>query len=215
MVLGTYFITDFITAWGTQCTEETATDTGFGQYGNAIARNIKDFKTSANQNKGYYIGRFEAGNASDTLVCKAGQTVWKKITQPNASTASKNMYNDGYATGTFSSDLINSYARDTAIIFIQTFGGESEYYKQNKSTSFTTTGGNGDEYCNINDMSGNAWEVSTELEIDNPGNCFFRGGYYSIDSSGPYCYTSFRGTIFILQKGNSDLSFRPILYVAL
>ena len=68
----------------------------------------------------------------------------------------------GLSCWTFSSDLINSYAWDTAIIFIQTFGGENEYYNQNKCTSVTTTGGNGDEYCNINDMSGNAHEWSTE-----------------------------------------------------
>ena len=137
--------------------EETATENGIGQYGNAIARNIEDFKTSAVQNKGYYIGRFEAGkDNNNTLVCKTGQTAYVDITQPDSSTLCKNMYNngaDGYKSNTFSSDLINSYAWDTAIIFIQTFGGESEYYKQNKSTSFTTTGGNQDEYCNINPRS--------------------------------------------------------------
>ena len=125
-----------------------------------------------------------AGNDSETLVCKAGKTVYN-ISQPDSSTACKNMYNngaDGYNSNTFSSDLINSYAWDTAIIFIQTFGGDEarDYYNQNNSTSYTTTGGNGDEYCNINDMSGNAEEYLTEtFSYHNSSHYTTRGGYYS------------------------------------
>ena len=65
----------------------------------------------------------------------------------------------------YASDLVNSYAWDTAIIFIQTYGtGEdaSDYASKNKSTSFANTGINNDRYCNIFDMSGNAYEWTTE-----------------------------------------------------
>ena len=39
------------------------------------------------------------------------------------------------------SDLMNSYAWDTAIIFIQTFSGDIDYSKQNRiQTTIATTG---------------------------------------------------------------------------
>ena len=133
------------------------------------------------------------------------------------------MYNegaDGYNANTFSSDLINSYAWDTAIVFIQTFGGESNYANANKSTSFTTTGGNQDEFCNINDMSGNAWEWSTETYDYSSRPCVYRGGYYNADNGRPAYYTSIHGdgsTTATVSPTRTDsrVSFRPLLYVAL
>ena len=185
---------------------------------NAIARNIGDFVNSSMQNGGYYIGRFEAGkDNNNTLVCKAGQTVYGDITQPDSSTLCKNMYNngaDGYNAGTFSSDLINSYAWDTAIIFIQTFGGESDYYNQNNSTYFRKTGENGDEYCNINDMSGNAWEWTTETFGISNHPCVYRGGSYDKSGETAGSYTSCRNYDYSTYTP-SILSFRPLLYVAL
>ena len=169
------------------------------------------------QNGGYYIGRFEAGKENNKLVCKAGQTVYVDINQPDASNACKNMYNegaDGYNANTFSSDLINSYAWDTAIIFIQTFGGERQYYKQNKCTSITTTGGNEDEYCNINDMSGNVQEWSTETYGYGDSTCVLRGGYCYMDYDDPTYYTSYRYSTKTTNF-SGDYSFRPLLYVAL
>jgi len=206
-------------------TEETATSTGLGENGNAIARNINNFITSANKNKGYYIGRYEAGKENNTLVCKAGQIVYRNINQLNASTACKNMYNngaDGYATGTFSSDLLNSYAWDTAIIFIQTFGGKdaSDYYLQNASSEIgkfvITTGTIGDEYCNINDMSCNAGEWSTESYNQANMPCVFRGGVYDPVGNGTYLDTARRSCNSLGTAGSyyPYQAFRPILYVA-
>ena len=65
----------------------------------------------------------------------------------------------------YASDLVNSYAWDTAIIFIQIYSTEtdaSSYASKNKSTSFANTGKNNDKYCTIWDMSGNVVEWTTE-----------------------------------------------------
>ena len=72
----------------------------------------------------------------------------------------------------YASDLVNSYAWDTAIIFIQTYGigtDASTYASKNKSTSFAKTGINNDKYCNIWDMSGNALEWTTEYSPHSSG----------------------------------------------
>ena len=138
-------------------------------YGNATAKDIEKFKTSANSNHGYYIGRYEAGKTDNDgfMVCKSGQEVWNYITQPKASEVSRNMYG---SEAKVTSDLINSYAWDTAIVFIQKCGTESNsstysytYGQSSTSTSEPQTTGTNilkatskvDKQCNIFDMAGN------------------------------------------------------------
>ena len=174
--------------------QELATST----YGNATARNIEHFKTSVTTNGGYYIGRYEAAKENDTLICKAGKTVYTTADQSTASSLSQAMYADGYSTGTFSSDLVNSYAWDTAIVFIQKLSTKTNagsYSKVNVSSSNVSTGVNNDEYCNINDMSGNWVEWSTETYTasikEQYGysydiNAAFRGGHCSSEQGVGY-----------------------------
>ena len=194
-------------------TEDTTANHN-SDYENLIARNIGDFITSTTQKGGYYLGRYEAGDSSNTavadrtgssgtstegtLVCKANQVPYNWITQPDASSKCQNMYPDGYSTGTFSSDLINSYAWDTAIIFIQTFGtkSNSSTYASTAGKSSTdtsapqTTGTNIlnatsalDEQLNIYDMAGNCWEWSSETCRRTIWPCVYRGsGYDGISS---------------------------------
>ena len=203
--------------------------------GNAVAKDIEAFKSSANNNHGYYIGRYEAGitgydgfdednrNWAGTniqVVCKAGQEVWNYITQPKASEVSKNMY-----TGNkFTSDLINSYSWDTAIVFIQKFGDESnsQAYSKTEGTSITynlqTTGtnilretGNVDKQCNIYDMAGNCFEWSTETYIDFSNPYVTLGGNWIPAGT----YTSEREYHKLDSWGYNEnaYSFRPILYL--
>ena len=180
-------------------------------YTNKIALSIGDFVTSATTKGGYYIGRYEAGKENNTLVCKADQTVYDRVQQAEASNLSRNMYKGERA---FSSDLVNSYAWDTAIVFIQTFSKEadaSNYANLNKGgTSFANTGINNNKYCNIHDMSGNAWEWSTETASVESGRCCCRG-------AGAKTGWGNTSTRRCLSHNNVDiaLSFRPILYVAL
>ena len=212
-------------------------------YGNATAKDIEKFKTSANSNHGYYIGRYEAGvvdyNSSVStsnsnnetnwtgytgdnikLVCKKEQQVWNYVTQNKASELSRDMYG---SEAKVTSDLINSYAWDTAIVFIQECGTEnnSSTYSKTVGESSTSTGepqatgtnilkatNKIDKQCNIFDMAGNCFEWTTETSSNSFNSCVYRGGDYGSS----FGFTSFR-------YGNdtsvaiSYSSFRPLLYL--
>ena len=215
---------------------------------NAIALNIENFKTSVEENGGYYIARYEAGVTSDTafstedmedeytapndtwtayegnsseIVIKSGEKVWNYVTQKKASELCINLKtSNGYTDVT--SDLVNSYAWDTAIVFIQKCGTDNNYANQ---VGLSTTPdnpsnlgkailaeGNGkdkaDVQCNIYDMAGNCAEWTTETFSDSIDSCVDRGGLYSFS----YFSTSLR-----LNTGstnvNVDDAFRPLLYL--
>ena len=212
-------------------------------YGNATAKDIEKFKTSANSNHGYYIGRYEAGvvdyNSSVStsnsnnkidwtgytgdnikLVCKKEQQVWNYVTQNKASELSRDMYG---SEAKVTSDLINSYAWDTAIVFIQKCGTESNSSTYSKTDGLSSTGTNGpqttgtnilkvtskvDKQCNIFDMAGNCREWTTETYSDSNGFCVYRGGFYDYS----YCYTSTRN-VTDTSGASSRYSFRPLLYM--
>ena len=223
--------------------EEDSTDTAnLKNYGNKIAKNINDFKTkgSITRSGGFYIGRYEAGvtgydaNAITTsnsnsetnwtgytnaegeelkLVCKAGQQVWNYVTQNKAADLARNMYENDKP---FTSDLMNSYAWDTAIVFEQTFDDRTEEDKTtpysiqnslNQGSSPATTGTT-DKICNIYDMASNVREWTTETSNSSNYPCVDRGGSY-YDSS---IYTSTRSnpSTSVISK---LVGFRPLLYV--
>lgn len=134
---------------------------------NATARNLAEFISTSLSNGGYYIARFEASGTASKITSKYNQTLLTDITQPEAAKAAREMYGEVKENDEliYASDLVNSYAWDTAIIFIQTYSTEtdaSNYASKNKSASFANTGINNDKYCNIWDMSGNVNEWTTE-----------------------------------------------------
>ena len=188
---------------------------------NATARNLAEFISTSLSNGGYYIARFEASGTASKITSKYNQTVLGNITQPNAAKVAREMYGEVKENNelVYASDLVNSYAWDTAIIFIQTYSTEtdaSSYASQNKSTSFANTGKSNDKYCNIFDMSGNAYEWTTEYSTyaitSDFRPCVYRGGYYNADLGLAINYTSYRyyhRTTYSL----SDLGLRPLLYV--
>ena len=156
---------------------------------NTTALNLKGFVDSVKANGGYYIARYEASygtdgkanskvsnsfiNTNGTAPTTEG-TLWNNITQIDAATASRNLYE------AVTSDLMNSYAWDTAIVYIQNFSGDTDYsYQTTKNTSLSNTGTNGDEVCKINDMSSNTLECTTEYSIYISGSnavpCINRG----------------------------------------
>ena len=166
---------------------------------NATAYNLKAWIGSVKENGGYYIGRYEASFASGTSVdnYKAATkvstgsstssmnyspgTLWNYITQLDASKVAINTYADSTSV---KSDLMNSYAWDTAIVFIQECG-HTNYANQEGdliNSNLTNTGTGQDEVCKINDMASNIREWTTEYSSyplsSNASPCTYRGGYY-------------------------------------
>ena len=205
---------------GTYVEEDSNDSSTLKKYGNTIAKNITNFKNSVATNGGYYIGRYEArtatarnaaGNALTQITEKGTENVYNYVTQLQAAQLSQNMYN----SDKFTSDLMNSYAWDTATVFIQNCGTNAKYSRQNSlNTVLLQTGTNSltdtskiDVQCNIYDMASNIREWTTETSNNSNLPCGNRGGiYYNSDY-----YTSTR-----YGDRTSDSSvvigFRPLLY---
>ncbi|MFR0922351.1 MAG: hypothetical protein ACLSG7_04480 [Clostridia bacterium] len=182
--------------------------------GNTIAKNITKFKNSVATNGGYYIGRYEArtatarsakDNALTQITEKGTENVYNYVTQLQAAQLSQNMYN----SDKFTSDLTNSYAWDTAIVFIQNCGTNAKYSRQNSlNTSLSQKGTATDIQCNIYDMASNIREWTTETSSDSKYYCVCQGGSYP-DSDH---YTSSRNRSNT-SYGPAYLGFRPLLYL--
>ncbi len=183
--------------------------------GNIIAKNITNFKNSVAANGGYYIGRYEArttkarSSTNDTLTQiteKGIDQLYNCVTQSQAASQAKNMYN----SNKFTSDLINNYAWDTAITFIQKCTNQTKYSRQNSlnTGSIAQTGTTIDKQCNIFDMASNVFEWTTETSNYSDYPCVYRSGY-CYDSN---CYTSnqYYGDTSL---GNAGIGFRPLLYL--
>ena len=195
--------------------------TGDSTAQNATARNLEEFISTTLAKGGYYIAGFEASGTTSKVTSKYNQTVLTNITQPNAAKLAREMYGEVNENNEliYASDLVNSYAWDTAIIFIQTYStGEdaSSYASKNKSTSFANSGINNDRYCNIWDMSGNAYEWTTEYSTYSNHSdfypCVYRGGFYHTAFGGANDYTSSHRYSNTTNSG-SILGLRPLLYV--
>ena len=116
-----------------------------------------DEKTSVETNKGFYIGRYEAGDkesteaktlrkyrasTDNTITVKAGQAPYNHVTRTQAKSLAEGFSTkQGYTS--VKSKLISSYAWDTAIAFIQKtnsdYGNSSEEGNY-IDTTFTYTG---------------------------------------------------------------------------
>lgn len=97
----------------------------------------EDFKKSTERNHGYYIGRFEARKSdSGNLTVVGTDDIYSQIDQVTAANKSRNMYN---TTVPFTSDLANSYAWDTAILFEQTFYTSARFSLDSSSEESSCT----------------------------------------------------------------------------
>ena len=186
-----------------------------GTYNELQYKSTGNFKTLGTwinntiNNGGYYIARYEASygvngkakskpstgtplnhTGSNSTAMIEGQ-LWNWLTQEEASTAAKAMY--PYEEGKekdveYYSELVNSYAWDTAIIFIQTYEKDKTTYASTQSTYKNSsyqpanTGertGTLDKACNIYDMASNVYEFTTETSINSNTPCVRRGGYFN------------------------------------
>ena len=114
---------------------------------NATAYDLAGWVNSAKTNGGYYIGRYEASfasgnsienykasskistNFSEESIFYNSGTLWNYITQLEASKVAINTYSD---STNIKSDLINGYAWDTAIVYMQECGNDNYANKTRK-----------------------------------------------------------------------------------
>ncbi len=188
---------------------------------NATAKDLGGFITKAYNSGGYYLGRYELGDAlaieaihsntgtTNPATCKSGVYPYTFLGQIEASNLCRSLYN----SNEYDSDLINSYAWDTAIIFIQTFSDNKDYSIQTPLQSSlakcgeTTNGSIKDEELHIFDMSGNVMEWSTE-GYNAPSISFIvRGGWYG--SIG----TTTGRRMYSINDPDGYRTGRPILYL--
>ncbi len=183
--------------------EETST------LGNIVAKNLGEFIATTEISGGYYIARYESSNAGGVAASVRNKASWKTITQPAAATLARNMYQETI----FTSDLINSLAWDTAIVYIQTFSEYKDYSKQttvSMSSTSPNTGMADDEKLKITDMSSGVMEWTTEtcthLDYNYPAT--IRGGVFNTRYNTVDGRNAGSSTL-----GDPRISFRAILYL--
>ena len=214
----------------------------FSDYSEALP---EDEKTSVERYKGFYIGRYEAGDKENTeakklrssndvtktVTIKAGQVPYNYVTRTQAvSLAEGFATKQGYKAKT---KLVSSYAWDTTIAFIEktvnNYGSSSSqgnYYNTSvnykditdeskpektkaENSSLLVATGQTTPVCNIYDMGGNVFELTTEFSSDTYNPSAKRGGNYSTsfasypagsrDHDSGYAHVSvgFRLTLFL------------------
>ena len=203
---------------------------GEGNENSVAKEQIGAFKTSATTNKGFYIGKYEAGTETERTLdaqltkplVQANKYPYIWITSDEAKQQAEAMYNGNEFV---TSELISSYAWDTALNFICQTNEEGyllatttddAYGNINKgysNTNRTQTGEySADNYSNINDLLGNCSEKTTEYSsytsYGHSYPCVGRGSSYSSSNN------------FAARRGSGDPtgrsatgSFRIQLYV--
>ena len=212
----------FSSGGATEVSGDSAIESYF--YGEGDSRSVASgqigaFKASAESTTnggkgGFYIGRYEQGTGN---VIQAGVAPYVDITRDNAKKQAEAICS---SNNNVESELISSYAWDTALNFIcQTNVASGEGYNLAITTSSTygnlgtgskkNTGAyTADNYSNIHDLLGNCFEWTTEYQSVSPYYCVIRGGMYN-SSSGQAATRSSNNT-----TGRVDtLSFRTQIYV--
>ena len=190
--------------------------------GKSIAKNITNFKNSVKANGGYYIGRYEArtttprndiGNDLTQITEKGTDQVYNYVKQQQAAQLAQGMY----TSNNFTSDLMNSYAWDTATLFLQNCGTNKKYSIKNSfNSSLLQTGTNAlretkkiDKQCNVYDMASNVGEWTTETSTSHSNfPCVRMGGDYNDISDITSNRISSR-----TSNSNDYVGFRPLLYL--
>ena len=161
---------------------------------NSVAKDqIEGFKTRATTNKGFYIGRYEAGTETErtaetdpltTPLVQANKYPYVYVTRDEAKQQAEAMYSGNEFV---TSELISSYAWDTALNFICQTNEEGYVLAMTSDSTYgnidtnkkTQTGGYpADCYSNIYDLLGNCFEWTTEYS-DAGSPCTYRGGLYT------------------------------------
>ena len=217
----------------------------FSSYSEALP---EDEKTSVERYKGFYIGRYEAGDkestgttkatfrtsssdTSNSVTIKADQVPYNYVTRTQAiSLAEGFKTQQGYKAKT---KLVSSYAWDTTIAFIEktvnNYGSSSSQgnYKDKSVTykditdeskpektkaensSLLVATGQTTPVCNIYDMGGNVFELTTESCLNTSSPYALRGGGYSSNfaiSPAGYCRD-------LSDDASGNIGFRLTLFL--
>ena len=198
---GGYYIARYEASFGSGAQISSVTN-GTTSAGTAGVTNQKPaFKQSTSASSSSKIG---------TVTSTPGM-LWNYIRQGDASLACQNLYagNEYNGKSYVESDLVNSYAWDTAIMFIQKCSDKTNYANQTDGNgTLKNTGATTDVVCNIYDMAGNLREWTTEYSSSSGGcnSCVSRGGFYG--SSG--YYTANRSSDYA-TRSNYPFGFRAVL----
>ena len=177
---GGYYLARYEASFGSgdQISSVTNGSTSAGSAG--ITNQKPSFKQSTSASSSGEIG-------IGTITSTPGM-LWNFIRQGDASLACQNLYEGNEYNGQdfVECDLVNSYAWDTAIMFIQKCSDKTDYANQSNynGTLYNTgtdTGKTTDKACNIYDMAGNLTEWTTESSSRvnwNQMTCVYRGGCY-------------------------------------
>ena len=189
-------------------------------FDNTPAKDINDFTAKAKSAGGYYIGRYEArtetkreeGDNLTQVTVKSNDYLYNYVTQPQAATLSRNMYNNS----NFTSDLVNSYAWDTAIAFLQKCDDrenrQTPYSLQSSlnTGSLAEKGTGNDVICNIYDMASNCREWTTETSNNSESCCVWHGSSFHENDINRYASTRSPNMSTTTRE---YIAFRPIIYL--
>ena len=194
-------------------------------------------KTSVETNKGFYIGRFEAGNSSNTartssdktnitdkVVSKKNNSVYNFVTRDQAKELAEGMYPG-------KSKLVNSYAWDAVMNYVEdenhnirtdstSWGNYSNVAIKDDAgneikpidTSKLLNAGVSKQTMqkNIYDLAGNTWEWTTEESDLADYPCVVRGGVFYDNGSN---YPASRRAGGSASGSFSSYAFRVVLYL--
>lgn len=119
------------------------------------------FLTSAFENGGFYVSRFEIGNENNLPVSKKGVEIWNDVTRTQAIEIVDKMYKNS----NLNCELINGYAYDTIFAWImKTNDTQSTILDFSKQENLYT---GKREYNNIYDIYDNVMEYTLETNYSN------------------------------------------------
>ena len=159
-------------------------------------------KQSAEDNGGFYLGRYEAGvqnqrtessGTDDKIQIKVDSYVYNYVTQSEARQLAENMY----SSNKYTSNLTSSYAWDTALEFLRITGNQAYLTNSTQGNYYNTRhGGKSQTYASVllgtgetvavnhlYDMGGNVYEWTTERYSNSEATKVSRGGFYGFNSS--------------------------------
>lgn len=205
---------------------EGATQDKYGEPITTVAKDqIEIFKTKARNKGGFYIGRYEAGTEEErtsesdpltTPLVQANKNAYVYVTRDQAKEKSEELYRENSFV---TSELISSYAWDTALNFICQTSKEYGYSLATTTSSERANIGTrkkeltgaytADKYSNIHDLLGNCYEWTTEYCSNSSFPCVPRGGYYFFSdgyaairnygsTSGSFTIGSFRLQLYVM-----------------